>query len=301
LRSSDGVDFHVRRSVLKIASPFFKRAFSQPIYRTQESEREMIFIEAPSHLLERFLRVWYPGVPSVVSFNGLKELSEIIALAVKYEIESHIPILRKHLQGYLEEDPLGVFAIACTYGWSHVAKAAAKRSLMLPLRSLEGAGAAPQLLAYHSACSRAASSAGDISRTGEWVWVKCTKCSEAWQTQSVPAAWLPDHIARSRALLTERPGADLLDLSLLVNTERKAVACGGICATSGFKDLITFLVEKYVPAVNAAIEEVCCFWFPDGNAWLICLSFRSRWSSLCECLAGLPAPVVESETFALEC
>ncbi|KAJ6527289.1 hypothetical protein B0H10DRAFT_1900844 [Mycena sp. CBHHK59/15] len=276
LRSSDGFDFLVYRAVLSLASPFFKDMFSIP-QPESEPDVPVISVAEPSHLLDLLLRVWYPGA-EVVIFDGLEQLSQIIELAIsKYDIQFVVPTLRKYLQGYLEAKPIGVFAIACRYQWAELAKAAAKQCLKLPLHSLFHSEATRHLMhisahlyqslfIYHDKCGVAASSAGALLPWSDagWVWIKCTTCP-AYSLQCgvpgltgrrTPRAWIFDYVDRASAVLKERPGASVFDLAFLAPTQAKAAACRGDCASSGFKDLATFILEKYVPKVNAAVDAV---------------------------------------------
>jgi hypothetical protein len=135
LRSSDGCDFHVHRLVLSRASPFFSDMFSLPQPDT-EAEVPVISVTETGRQLDKFLRVWYPGA-KMVAFDGLQELDKIIELALsKYDMHYLEPVLQNHVQNYMERHCVAVFAIASRYGWGNMAKAAAKQSLQLNLRTL---------------------------------------------------------------------------------------------------------------------------------------------------------------------
>ncbi|KAJ7116210.1 hypothetical protein C8R43DRAFT_1078076 [Mycena crocata] len=267
LRSSDGSDFRVYRAVLSLASPFFKDMFSLP-QPESDPNPPIIAVGEPAHTLDRLLRVWYPGADPLTVFEGVAELNEIIELALlKYDIQFLVPVLQSHLRPYLENRPVSVFAIACRYGWEDLARAAAKHCLKFTIQALYDEDAKPylariyannyqELFRYHSACGLAAS----LARTGmRWntqgAWGECPKCTDR-NGNPTTDAWLISHAHRCRALLKERPGADLLDVSLLATSAATAVACGGKCASSGFQDLVKFQIEMYNPAVKRAVDLV---------------------------------------------
>ncbi|KAJ7128742.1 hypothetical protein C8R43DRAFT_691423 [Mycena crocata] len=277
LRSSDAVDFYLHRNILSLASPFFTDLFSVP-QPADEPEIPIIDVFETSQDFDNFLRVWYPGADVLVAFDSLGQLNRIIELTLgKYDVEFVAPILRKHLQAYLEDKPVGVYAVACRFEWGDIARAAAKRCLQLPLTSLFPDDATSQLMhisahhyqalfVYHRNCAAAASTAGtDLPwLSSSWAWVKCSRCPmypRPNEIQGVPStrgarAWIFAFIDRAHTLLDERPGADLTDLSFLAPTYAEAAVCSGNCGRSGAKDLATFVLGTLIPTVDSAINRV---------------------------------------------
>ncbi|KAJ7876244.1 hypothetical protein B0H13DRAFT_2347805 [Mycena leptocephala] len=260
LRASDGVDFRVYRRFLSIASPFFKDMFSIP-QPASEPDVPVIPVAEPSGLLDRVLRVWYPGAELIIDFNGLDQLIEIIELVVsKYDIEF-----------YIDSNPLAVYAIACRYRWVQLAQAAAKKGLNLSIPSLIQSNPTQHLmhipahhyqalLLYHNKCGEAASGVGSLLpwSKSSWVWISCTTCAAytleydvpGLPTRRTPRAWIFDYVDRASALLKDAPGASLSDLAFLAPTHAKAAVCRGPCAGSGFANLVTFIHEEYIPKVK---------------------------------------------------
>lgn len=277
LRSSDGSDFRVYRAVLSLASPFFKGLLSLP-QPDSEPEIPVIPVSEPSHLLDRFLRVWYPGAESIVKFESLDELSDIIALTLsKYDIQFISPILQQHLHRFLAvAHPVGVFSIACRYQWTELATSAAKESLKLPLNSLFVCDASPHLkhipadlyqslFAYHRKCSTAAVLAGALLPLSNvnWVWIKCNACVGHFQEcdvpglgRRIPRAWIFEYVQRMQTILNQVPGTDLKNPSFMATALQKAAACNGLCRSAGPADLASFIHNKYIPAITAAIDAV---------------------------------------------
>ncbi|KAJ7817899.1 hypothetical protein B0H14DRAFT_3877242 [Mycena olivaceomarginata] len=265
LRSSDGCDFHVHRLVLSRASPFFSDMFSLP---QPDTEAE----------LNKFLRVWYPGA-KMVAFDGLQELDKIIELALsKYDMHYLEPVLQNHVQNYMERHCVAVFAIASRYGWGNMAKAAAKQSLQLNLRTLvNDISSAPQLkhisadqfqalLRYHDACGDAASSSGRLLpwSDAQYKWIRCSRCASytsecavpGLTSRVVPRAWIFHYLDEAASMLKETPGGNVQDPVLLAAAQSEAGACPGTCRTGGSRELAIFVAEKYLPAVKAAIDAV---------------------------------------------
>ncbi|KAJ7142264.1 hypothetical protein C8R44DRAFT_192014 [Mycena epipterygia] len=110
LRSSDRFDFHVRRLVLSLASPFFRDMFTlpQPI---PECPVPIIPVSESARVLNRSLRFWYRGTKPILG-RTLDELREMLETVIrKYDMQFTIP-LAKQLRGPLAQDPVAVFAIA---------------------------------------------------------------------------------------------------------------------------------------------------------------------------------------------
>ncbi|KAF8177300.1 hypothetical protein K438DRAFT_2022272 [Mycena galopus ATCC 62051] len=279
LRSSDGVDFRVDRLVLSRASSFFNGMFSLP-QTEAETDAPVISVSESGCVLDRFLRVWYPGADTVPAFEGLEDLNEILELALsKYDMQFLANSLKRHLELFTQTHCVGVFALACRYGCADVAKAAAKESLKLNFSALfTDKSSAPQLrhisadyfqalLGYHHACGLAAASAGRLLpwSDAQYAWIRCTIC-EAYSLEYdvtslgrrvTPRTWIFQYLDEKAAILKDFPRASVQDPSSLVATQTKATNnCHDICRREGLRDLAKFIAEKYVPAINAAIEAV---------------------------------------------
>ncbi|KAK7013017.1 hypothetical protein R3P38DRAFT_3008039 [Favolaschia claudopus] len=282
LRSSDGIDFHVSRVILCSASPFFKDMFSLPQDTSSGAGIPVIPVAENSQLLDAFLRFWYPGATQK-PFEDLDQLADVIELAMmKYDLQYLAPLLRKQLVAHKEAHCLSVFAVACRYGWNDIAKDAARQALTLDLHFLISAKSPhleritgqqfQSLQRYHVECSKAASAAGRslIWTDTEYAWRECTSCEpyalERIVTVGPPLiikarAWIFRYLDDAAALLKEKPAANVKDDALIVGVHKKIVACGqsgrpSPCQNKGLQDLFKFITEKYIPAINEAIEAV---------------------------------------------
>ncbi|KAK7046308.1 hypothetical protein R3P38DRAFT_3257700 [Favolaschia claudopus] len=280
LRTSDGVAFRVYRAVLVCASPFFRQLFSLP-HADTEAETPLLPIDESSHIFDRFLRMWYPGADTLVAFDGLEELDTFVELILgKYDMQFLTPLLQKHIHTYIETHCIGVFAIACYRGWRDVAQAAAKQALKTDLFAVLGdtkskpqlkhlsAGHFQALLKYHHACGVAAASTGRMlpCSSAEYCWLKCNQCAAYTQQYEPiatglphrvhPRAWIFEYLDEASAMLTLKPRATFYALNSLVSAHIRAATCNGPCRAQGPRDIAAFITDKYLPAVNAAIDSV---------------------------------------------
>ncbi|KAJ6562630.1 hypothetical protein B0H19DRAFT_101052 [Mycena capillaripes] len=133
LRSSDGMDFYVHRAILSLVSPVFETMFSLPQAESSPAV-PTIDLQEGSATLDRALRFFYPAAQPNV--DTLEELQEVIEFLMKYDMQSVVPMVKKHLEKYHSSRPLAVYAIALRHRWKDVAVAAAKESLKHNLRVL---------------------------------------------------------------------------------------------------------------------------------------------------------------------
>ncbi|TFY82479.1 hypothetical protein EWM64_g1533 [Hericium alpestre] len=171
LRSSDNVSFHVHKVILSLASPFFRDMFSIP-QSTSGSEFSMVSQEAEclpvvdvtedARTLETVLRCCYP-----VEWPTVTQLSDvrlILEAAQKYDLDAAYKLAVASLKASIDQDVLGVFAIACRCKLSEVCVAAARQFLQHKLITFDSeeldhipARQYHKLLQYHQRCSAAAS------------------------------------------------------------------------------------------------------------------------------------------------
>ncbi|CDO69583.1 hypothetical protein BN946_scf184759.g23 [Trametes cinnabarina] len=118
LRSSDNVDFWVRRSILAEASCIFEDMLSipqPPPHALDDHDTKdglpVIRLTEDSHTLDRLLRLCYPIDDP--DFNTLDELRPVLHAAIKYMMEEATSLLRNRLVKLGQSQPLRAFAIAC--------------------------------------------------------------------------------------------------------------------------------------------------------------------------------------------
>jgi hypothetical protein len=179
LRSSDEVPVHFRvfKIILSLASPVFADMFSIPSPSTPSEkphdEVQVVPLSEHSTALDIALRHIYPmrrtQPPEADNLHYAKILAEF---ARKYQVEVLDQFIIGYLTGSLERDPVGVYAIAVTYGYNDVGGNAARSCLNLPFYDLRSPYLPCatlehilELLRYHVTCGEAASTLASSDRS----------------------------------------------------------------------------------------------------------------------------------------
>ncbi|THH11178.1 hypothetical protein EW146_g8139 [Bondarzewia mesenterica] len=178
LRSCDHVDFRVYKTVLSLASPFFETMFALPEPASSADgecdERKdnaiVIPVAEKSHTLDILLLSCYPRHPPVIT--GLHEIREVLEAAQKYEIGCFNHIAEATLRTLIKGDPIGVYSVACGFGFVKVAAASARWTLQQPLMTFSSTEVRHitgeqyhNLLQYHRACGVASK---NVPATRHW-------------------------------------------------------------------------------------------------------------------------------------
>ncbi|OSD04474.1 hypothetical protein PYCCODRAFT_1363782, partial [Trametes coccinea BRFM310] len=118
LRSSDNVDFWVRRSILAEASCIFEDMLTIPQPPPDALDDDdikdglpVIRLTEDSQTLDKLLRLCYPIDDP--EFGTLDELRPVLEAAMKYMMEEATSLLRNRLVKLGQSQPLRAFAIAC--------------------------------------------------------------------------------------------------------------------------------------------------------------------------------------------
>jgi len=166
LQSSDGVHFRVFKIILSFASPIFSDMFSIPLPASRNPDSDddvpVVTVSENAEALDLSLRHIYPlQTPDTVPLRDAGLLAEF---AHKYQVDALEKSVKRYLVDSIEQDPVGVYAIAVAYGYKGVGKSAAQSCLNLPFSRLESQFARcataedfAALLRYHVACGEAAS------------------------------------------------------------------------------------------------------------------------------------------------
>ena len=128
LRSVDGQEFHVHKSMLSITSPVFRDMFTLPQPPSPgPSSIPVVDMCELGNVLDLFLRCLYPVSRPAVEDLGL--LEALLTAAEKYETDVVLDVVGSWLvtPENLKKDPLRAYAIACTSAaFDEQAKFAAK-------------------------------------------------------------------------------------------------------------------------------------------------------------------------------
>jgi hypothetical protein len=173
LQSSDKVHFRVFKIILSLASPIFADMFNNiPSAPSQKplNEVQVVHLSEHSTALDVALRHIYPVRPPEA--DSLHYASILAEFSRKFEVEALDKFITSYLMDSVERDPVGVYAIAATYGYKDIEAIAARTSLNLPFSGLKSpymrcatAENIAELVRYHVACGEAASGLASSDRT----------------------------------------------------------------------------------------------------------------------------------------
>jgi BTB/POZ domain len=160
LRSNDGVDFHVFKIILSLAS----KPLAEKFIKSEDADGvRVVEFTQDSKFLDLVLRHLYPVPLPGVTWREVRPLAEF---AEYFDVKALKPMIERYLEDdYLKGDPVLVYSIAVTYGYPYVAAKAARLSLQLhisdlKMRLMKNSTAGPpywELVKYHTACGVAAS------------------------------------------------------------------------------------------------------------------------------------------------
>lgn len=177
IRTRDGVDFHIYKAILSIASPFLREMFSLTLESgASASNIPFVEVEEASSTWDQLLRFFYPtGQPP--SMDNLKIVGPLLAASTKYMMaDTKMRIVHALLSHpALENEPMRMYAIAAHHNLHDLMRAAAKASLNCPIlqypfcAELKRVTAASlcRLQEYHVACGTAAAS---VALAPSWQW-----------------------------------------------------------------------------------------------------------------------------------
>ncbi|GJE91290.1 hypothetical protein PsYK624_074390 [Phanerochaete sordida] len=269
LRSSDNVDFHVRRAILAEASPVFEDMLSLPQPPSASSSSAagspVVALTEPARTLDALLRLCYPiADPPLAS---PEDVCNTLEAARKYLMDGPAHTLAAHFAAHAARDPLHLYALACARGWAPEMRVAARASLAHPLpdgRTLPStphldtlsASAYLRLQAYHRACRRVAVALhcyGAPPGAAQRVYFARRARKDAGHL----APWCGEYVERAREALALRPcGATVLAPELahafLVEAGAKLPLHE---RTRMLFDLVHFNAE-YAQSVDRAVDEV---------------------------------------------
>ena len=166
LQSSDKVNFHVFKNILSLASPIFTDMFDIPSPPSEKPHDEVHVVPLSEHstALEVALRHIYPVRTTASKAEKLHYASLLAEFARKYQVEALDRFITGYLMDSIERDPVGVYAIAVTYGYNDIGTNAAQSCLTLPFSNLQSlflryatVEHVMELIRYHVACGEAAS------------------------------------------------------------------------------------------------------------------------------------------------
>jgi len=282
LRSSDGVNFHVFKLILSLASPVFKDMFTLPQSQPDASSVHTIPMAESSATLNSLLLFCYP-TPNP-TFCSLDDAKAVLEAARKYDMAGTLTCASDLvIAQFVSTSSLELYALSCKLGWKHHAQTAATEALKIknlgrpsiPFAGMRDITAFDynSLLSYHYQCGVASQA---LVRSLHWLepsnkdmtmW-KCPIESSAigYNISNLGARcitrWFEEYLVSIGKELFERPcKSTLYDSEPYDLAVGKAVACG-ICRTTVIKDMTRFRdlfaaeVEKTI--TNVSLLDIDC-------------------------------------------
>lgn len=289
LKSKDGESFYTRKSLLTLASPVFASMFTLPQreggpFIVNVNGRDIDSLELLESGYELYqLLLWCDprGSPSTV----LKNLESVLASAKKYSMTGVVARIEEMLGTgtQITRNPLTVFALASHYGFSEVARIAARETLHFPVEdrpfstALENIPAAElhRLQSYYFACGKAVENLFNPTASKKWkqrehvkAWLatpynlpphsspSCTIVPTSSSEFNKNYAWKKKYLDAIMVELAKRPRGRTLEGPLAFATEalEQASECP-ICRRTAFKDIVR-LNEELSLKVEEIIKQV---------------------------------------------
>lgn len=275
LRSSDLVDFRVRKGILAEASGVFEDMFGLPQPATDQVPADnlpVVKLEENSSVLDRLLRLCYPG--NAPRIEDLDELRPVIRAAIKYDMQEVLSTLKENLRSFAETMPVRVYAVALRFGFEEETREAARAFLARPVESADVPELAEisgkefnNLLRYHRACSAVASR---VANDPSWVpqsevWFTTCRahgiCTRIYLGNVNASEWWVNYMAGSARILQATPsGKALLAEGRMDSALRDAADCA-ICKYPAPEQMRNFARQfaGLVDAVTAQVRPLLTF------------------------------------------
>jgi hypothetical protein len=219
LLSSDGVPFHIHKSILAISSPFFHDMFSLPQPPDSEvvDKLPVVHLFEDAELLHDLITLLYP-IPSEIPDSDYDKALALLAVSHKYDMAAVQSSIRsemksKDLRPLTAAAIFRAYGIASTKGLTQEMESAARLSLDFPMTfesigdelATFGGWALRDLARYRKRCRDSLvsclESLLDSRLPPSDIWVGChntTSTTIAWWLQTL----LSDHIKNLRSTFT---------------------------------------------------------------------------------------------------
>ncbi|KZT64995.1 hypothetical protein DAEQUDRAFT_814611 [Daedalea quercina L-15889] len=282
LRSSDRMNFRVRKAILAEASPVFEDMFTFPLPQSPDEPAgspPVVDMAEDGHTLEGLLSLCYPI--RKMPIQSLEEATILLDAARKYSMDGALTFLGDRLIDFAKAGPVRVYALATRYQLQEeVVRAAAKAFLNIyihnaHLKSLEdlnhiSASAYLRLLDYRDRCAAAAVRVFDTYTwidSSRWCWLSCgssgcaSGCAGPFKDgrHSRLAAWWEKMMSYCRKLVLANPcGEALASRSCTAVALAEAGKCNNCRSLApheleGFMALLINEVDKAVAQVELDI------------------------------------------------
>ena len=180
IRAAGTRDFRVHTPILSLVSPVFRDMFTLPQPPDILGTLPRVDVNESAETWETILRTIYP-IPNPV-ITTLHELESLFLAAMKYEIRSIVDIHKKCLENmaFIQQEPLRLYAIACSCGLIYQAKYVARNAELLTVMKCADAGDLRGLTvaSYHNLVSFLVRRDNQWHQALSWARVPdCSRCS----------------------------------------------------------------------------------------------------------------------------
>ncbi|KAJ8581884.1 hypothetical protein M405DRAFT_938058 [Rhizopogon salebrosus TDB-379] len=288
LRSADGVNFHVFKLILSLASPGYQGMFMLPqdMTQTDASPIPIIPMAESSTTLESLLLLCYPAANP--TFDSLDHMKAVIEAARKYGMGGAISRAGDLVMAQFPlADSLELYALSCIFGWKKLAQTVAMQTLKIkdlgrPSRRFAGMQDITgldyhRLLVYHQECGAVAQAVGkslawlrpssNDMQMWEHIWSTCN-CKHASREIQIAAigklkvtSWFEEYLISSGEELVSRPCAStILESTSYGRAIVEAQECSN-CQTEAidvmdrFRTLYIGQVKKVLATVILEVDE----------------------------------------------
>ena len=141
IRAAGARDFRVHKPILSLVSPIFRDMFTLPQPPADTlATLPHVDVEESAETWENILRTIYPMPNPVI--DNLYNLESLFLAAMKYEMQSVIDIHKRRLENraFIQQDPLRLYAIACSCGLVDQARCVASNAELVTVMRCADAG-----------------------------------------------------------------------------------------------------------------------------------------------------------------
>ncbi|ESK89345.1 hypothetical protein Moror_16263 [Moniliophthora roreri MCA 2997] len=278
LRTSDGVDFMMYKTLLSLSSSFFDGMFSLPqpdSVKIDQNGLPIVPVPESSAATEKLLMFIHPAHAPVL--ESLDDIRLVLEPAIKYDMTAVSKRIVAQMERFINAEPLQAYCVAWQFKLRDQVGRAAKRLLTRPLLprrfvkelDLVPATALHRLHEYHYNCGKAARA---VSTAFGWIDVAsfvrfdaggiCCDCANGnepvtgYDNQSIsPRTWWLDYMRESATLLQQRPCGDTVkDPELLNKVFKWAVQCR-YCKDRVFTEMQEF-AEEFAVEIERATDMI---------------------------------------------
>ncbi|TFY52019.1 hypothetical protein EVJ58_g10249 [Rhodofomes roseus] len=278
LRSSDGMNFRVRKAILAEASPFFETMFSLPNGAEQPAHTggsdaqpglPVVPMSESSTVVDGLLRFCYPANRRLQEMK-LDDVLVLLPAARKYTMDQMVEYIISMLRNFTEGAPLRIYCVAIHFQLGEdLIRAAARGFLNQPVAypyttvaelDLISGSAHARLLDYHNRCSLSVQNETqpgmiDVGTNAAHSWACGAEGFNSNGSRRYITSWFSAFMQRCQQLVRQYPSRKGFDSGAsIVQALADAKKCD-FCGPKALADVQTFL-SLLTDSINEAISKI---------------------------------------------